>query len=321
MYRDSEDSDRDVVHVELLVAEGIGNIPSTNVSRRLYIGYMQSVNYQCWDFRIALRINHQDLTTHYDANAEDVWAARTQDAFHVLIRNHSANITQALLDSEGEVFNPITNETRSPYPLNNIEPLQGTWIRISDDEDALASVWDAEFKKLAGAVVPVKKWDNHDRTHRRPQKNIWAIIDIEYTRTFGMSTGVGLPPHLWTIIDPRTNEDIPIIDPAEEAAWLLKEYHQHVADLEEIERLNTLNEQREDYSAGIAYPEPEPAVEPEQRAMNQLKDELATERLLLAQVLEQISTLSEAALNHSKQIAEMEAQYAKHRHLDKEVDA
>jgi len=37
--------------------------------------------------------------------------------------------------------------------------------------------------------------------------------------------------------------------------------------------------------------------------------------------LEQISTLSEAALNHSKQIAEMEAQYAKHRHLDKEVDA
>ena len=220
MYRDSEDSttkrnavnDRDVVHVELLVAEGIGNIPSTNTSRRLYVGYMKQAKVKhtsgaIWDFWVCLRINPQDLKIDYAADTEKVWAGRTQDAFHGFICYHSPNITQALLDSEGEVFNPITNEKRSPYPLNNVEPLQETWIRISDDEDALARIWNDEFKKLAGAVVPVKEWDNHDKTHRRPQHNIWAVIDREHTAPLGMTTGVGLPPRLWEIIDIDKEEE------------------------------------------------------------------------------------------------------------------
>ena len=276
MYRDSEDSttkrnavnDRDVVHIELLVAEGIGNIPSTNTSRRLYVGYMKQVKVKhtsgaIWDFWVCLRINRQDLKIDYAADTEKTWAGRTQDAFHDFIRNHSANITQALLDSEGEVFNPITNEKRSPYPLNNVEPLQETWIRISDDEDALARVWNAEFKKLAGAVVPVKEWDNHDKTHRRPQNNIWAVIDREHTAALGMSTGVGLPPRLWTIID--------------------------AADVEE-------------------------SVEPEQQAMDSLVAEIAAKREALSSyVLETSKEIS----SRSEEIARLEAQYKKHRHLDK----
>ena len=106
------------------------------------------------------------------------------------------------------MFNPITNEKRSPYPLNNVEPLQETWIRISDDEDALARIWNDEFKKLAGAVVPVKRWDNHDDHTRRPQNNIWAVIDGEHTAPLGMTTGVGLPPRLWTIIDAADVEEV-----------------------------------------------------------------------------------------------------------------
>ena len=55
--------------------------------------------------------------------------------------------------------------------------------------------------------------------------------------------------------------------------------------------------------------------------MKELKNGLAADRHLLADALEQISNLSEEALRLTTQIAEKEALYAKHSHLDKEVNA
>lgn len=215
--------------------------------------------------KVKFHRTNEDGAWERKAEDDEFYASSTPSALKTFVALYDKFFIRTLLEYEGKVFNPITNETRVHYVDTYTEPLEETWIRITDDEEALARVWSNEFKKLAGAIVPVYHWYNsHDYTIR-PQRSIWATISREYTAELGMETGAKLPPHLWTIIDPRTNEDIPIIDPAEEAAWLEKEYQQHVADLEEIERLNTLNEQREDYSAGIAYPEPEPAEETDWR--------------------------------------------------------
>ena len=72
-----------------------------------------------------------------------------------------------------------------------------------------------------------------------------------------MTSGVSLPPHLWTIIDPDTEKAVPIIDPADEAARLEREHQERVEANEEADRLNAHLEQQEDYSAGIAYPAPQ----------------------------------------------------------------
>ena len=190
------------------------------------------------------------------AENDEFYASSTPSALRTFVALYDEFFIRTLLEYEGEVFNPTTNETRVHFADAYNDPLQETWIRISDDEEALSRVWSNEFKKLAGAIVPVRQWYNRDEHTKRPQRSIWAVIDRQHTAELGLENGVKLPSHLWTIIDPDTEKDIPIIDPAEHDAWIEKEYQQHVADLEEIERLNTLNEQREDYSAGIAYPEP-----------------------------------------------------------------
>jgi len=149
------------------------------------------------------------------AEDESFHAASTPSALKEFVRTYDDFITRTLLKAEGEVFNPITNETRVHFADAYTAPLQETWIRISDDEDALSRVWSNEFKKLAGAIVPVEKWYNRDNHTKRPQRSIWATISREHTAELGMETGVKLPPHLWTIIDPDTEQDVPIIDPAD----------------------------------------------------------------------------------------------------------
>ena len=292
MYRDSDQEG--LVFIELQVAEGLGasalenSIKSYGIrteNRRIDCGYMhiaEPAHYHrgyktsdVWDQQLRLRIDYQSLAPAA-SDSQTYSATTTVKAFHAFVCEFSGQILQALLDSEGEVFNPITNEKRVPYPLHTSIPLQETWIRISDDEDALARVWDAEFKKLAGAVVPVKRWDNHDKTHRRPQNNIWAVIDREHTAALGMSTGVGLPPRLWEIID--------------------------------IDMEYTFSDEQ------MSFLEPEPAVEPEQQAMDSLVAEIAAKREALSSyVLETSKEIS----SRSEEIARLEAQYKKHRHLDK----
>lgn len=202
------------------------------------------------------KFSNEDGAWERKAENDAFYASSTPSALRTFVALYDEFFIRTLLEYEGEVFNPITNETRIHYgSFGDDEPLHETWIRISDDEDALARIWNNEFKKLANAVVPVKRWDNHDDHTRRPQNNIWAVIDREHTAALGMSTGVGLPPHLWTIIDPDTEKAVPIIDPADEDARLEREHQERVEANEEADRLNAHLEQQEDYSAGIAYPE------------------------------------------------------------------
>lgn len=188
------------------------------------------------------------------AEDESFHAASTPSALKEFVRTYDDFITRTLLKAEGEVFNPITNETRVHFINVLNEPLQETWVRISDDEEALARIWNNEFKKLAGAILPVKAWKCNDH-HARPQRNVWASFDNVETKAYGMTSGVSLPPHLWTIIDPDTEKAVPIIDPADEDARLEREHQERVEANEEADRLNAHLEQQEDYSAGIAYPE------------------------------------------------------------------
>lgn len=137
------------------------------------------------------------------AEDESFHAASTPSALKEFVRTYDDFITRTLLKVEGEVFNPITNETRVHFINVLNEPLEETWVRISDDEEALARIWNNEFKKLAGAILPVKAWKCDDH-HARPQRNVWASFDHGETKAYGMTSGVALPPHLWTIIDPDT---------------------------------------------------------------------------------------------------------------------
>lgn len=173
-------------------------------------------------------------------------SASTPNALKEFVRLYDEFFIRTLLEYEGEVFNPITNETRIHYGsfISYDNPLQDTWIRISDDENALARVWNDEFKKLAGAIVPVHRWHNADDHAKRPQRNIWAVIHRAATITLGMPNGVKLPPHLWTIIDPDTEKDIPIIDPADEDVAIEKEYRELVERNEAIDRMNAAHEER-----------------------------------------------------------------------------
>ncbi len=181
------------------------------------------------------------------AEGDEFYASSTPSALKTFVALYDQFFIRTLLEYEGKVFNPITNETRVHYGFElsgRDEPLQETWIRISDDEEALARIWSDEFKKLAGAILPVKAWNNHDKCTERPQRNIWATIDRVHTAPLGMTTGVGLPPHLWTIIDPDTEKAVPIIDPADEDVAIEKEYHELVERNEAIDRMNAAHEAR-----------------------------------------------------------------------------
>ncbi len=139
----------------------------------------------------------------WERKAEDgeFCAPSTPSALKEFVRLYDEFFTNTLLEYEGEVFNPITNETRVHFINVLNEPLEETWVRISDDEEALARIWNNEFKKLAGAILPVSAWKCNDH-HARPQRNVWASFDIVETKAYGMTSGVILPPRLWTIIDP-----------------------------------------------------------------------------------------------------------------------
>lgn len=165
----------------------------------------------------------------WERRAEDktFHAASTPSALKEFVRLYDEFFTSTLLECEGEVFNPITNETRVHFINVLNEPLEETWVRISDDEEALARIWNNEFKKLAGAILPVKAWKCNDH-HARPQRNVWASFDNVETKAYGMTSGVSLPPHLWTIIDPNTEKAVPIIDPADEDAQLEREHQERV---------------------------------------------------------------------------------------------
>ena len=223
------------------------------------------------------KFSNEDGAWQREADLQTFHADSTPSALKEFVCLYDEFFIRTLLEYEGEVFNPITQETRIHYgSIGNDEPLQETWIRISDDEDALARIWNDEFKKLAGAVVPVKRWDNHDDHTRRPQNNIWAVIDREHTAPLGMTTGVGLPPRLWEIID--------------------------------IDMEYTFSDEQ------MSFLEPEPAVEPEQQAMDSLVAEIAAKREALSSyVLETSKEIS----SRSEELARLEAQYKKHRHLDK----
>lgn len=188
--------------------------------------------------------SNEDGAWQREAKLQTFNADSTPSALKMFVEIHGAFFTRTLLEYEGKVFNPITNETRVHFADAYNDPLWETWIRISDDEQALTRVWSAEFKKLAGAIVPVQQWYNRADHTMRPQRSIWATISSEHTAELGMETGVKLPPHLWTIIDPDTEKDIPIIDPADEDVAIEKEYRELVERNEAIDRMNAAHEAR-----------------------------------------------------------------------------
>lgn len=219
---------------------------------------------------------------------DNVRAASTKAALNAFVESYDQFFYDTLLEYEGEVFNPITMETRLHYHDSWNTPLEETWVRLTDNEQTLRNQCDDSFKALAGAILPVKAWDLH-RSEKRPQNDVRAIIDHKDTKPFGLRSGVGLMPRCWEIIT--------VDDPDHPGNA------QHVRMA--VKRALEISALHDD--------------SPEQRAMKELKNGLAADRHLLADALEQISNLSEEALRLTTQIAEKEALYAKHSHLDKEL--
>jgi len=160
-----------------------------------------------------------------------VRASSTKAALNEFVNEYDQLFFAAILEYEGEVFNPITMETRLHYKSGWNTPLEETWIRIIDDEQKLRNLWDDSFKALAGAVLPIKAWDMRTN-EERPQRSIRAIIDLKHTAPLGLDSGVGLPPHCWEIItvdDPdhpdnqyQSLERISVFEPAAETVDLLR---------------------------------------------------------------------------------------------------
>ena len=154
----------------------------------------------------------KEYTFTREADMKDnVRAASTKAALNAFVDSYDQFFYDTLLEYEGEVFNPITMETRLHYHSSWNTPLEETWIRLTDDEQTLRNQCDDSFKALAGAILPVKAW-SLSKSDERPQRHIRAIIDLDDTKPFGLSSGVGLMPHCWEIItvdDPShpKNED------------------------------------------------------------------------------------------------------------------
>jgi hypothetical protein len=243
----------------------------------------------------------KEYTFTREADMKDnVRAASTKAALNAFVDSYDQFFYDTLLEYEGEVFNPITMETRLHYHSSWNTPLEETWIRLTDDEQTLRNQCDDSFKALAGAILPVKAW-SLSKSDERPQRHIRAIIDLDDTKPFGLSSGVGLMPHCWEII---TVDDPSHPKPAEEA--------------DDAHWENLHDEQPERFDENGIY-HPEPVVSPEQRAMNDLKREIELDRAKLRHILEQVNQLTTDAVEMQGRLFINEQQYAKHSHLDKEA--
>jgi len=121
-------------------------------------------------------------------------------AFKHFVKVVAPFVEQAMREDEGELFNPFTMETRLSYKQYGDKPLRPMLVQITDDEEMLRSIWDDSFKLLAGRILPVDSFIlNHRDVHHRPQQP-YVRIDQSVTQSFGMRSGVGLPPHCYTVI-------------------------------------------------------------------------------------------------------------------------
>lgn len=294
----------------------------------------------------------KEYTFTREADMKDnVRAASTKAALNAFVESYDQFFFDTLLEYEGEVFNPITMETRLHYHSSWNTPLEETWVRLTDNPKTLRNQCDDSFKALAGAILPVKAW-SLNRSETRPQHDVRAVIDLKDTKSFGLRSGVSLSSHCWEIItvddpshpknyyeDPNNPTTYCIVCESianEEGycpiAMKTEEEYQTERDASEDGTTEVCTNTslicvKADWQATVSKGMKRAELEvksilkdasPEQRAMDDLKRDIELDRAKLVHILEEVNRLTSDAVELQGTLFINEQQYAKHSHLDKE---